>query len=237
VATYRMFRNGIVVSLIPLFGGAIYLIIRQSSYHETSAAEWFAGDTVLLGLIAIVAAVVTAAFAYPTFLEWKDQISGPTPSMTVRYEMDEGNFKDLPEEAELIQDWPKEHFPVLQIRVDNSFGRVPLRDGRLGIYVQHRSEGNHAPPLVDLKPRDGKASKFERISHVHSQEEPEVPATLLSAECPCPPRGTSYLEERFGIHEPDVYLRFVLTGSNLQVPLTQRHKVHLSPTPGNSSRA
>ena len=231
LAIYHRRRNVIVVVLITLFGGSIYLIVRQTSYPGTSASEWFAGDAVAVGLVAAVVALAAAAFAYPTFLEWRDQISGPNLKMSVQYLQLNGTgsgFADLPkEEAQFTQVKPSV-FPTLRIIVDNSEGRVPLRDGRLGIYVQAPGNGNHAPYAFPM-PLPGRAARFESISDVRFSGDQELPATLLTTDSPCPPRSTSYFEERFEFEETKLNLIVVLTGSNLRAPRTQYYyKVKLN---------
>jgi hypothetical protein len=230
LTTYRGWQWGIGIGLALLLGGAIYLIVRQSYYLGPSATEWFAGDTVVLGLIAVVAAFATAVFAYPTFVDWRDQISGPKPTMVVRYGMADGiTFDILPPEAELRQSEPNKSYPTFQFAVNNP-SKVALRDGRLSIFVQPANGDNRAPYVVP-QPKNGEATKFEIISHVYWREEPKLPAMLLSTECSCPPRGISYFEERFKFPETEVYLRIVLTGSNLRVPWTGRYKVRVTSNP------
>ena len=235
LANYRGWQWGIGVSLALLLGGAIYVIIRQSYYPDMRATEWFAGDTVLLGLIAVVAAFATAAFAYPTFWDWRKQISGPALAMEVLYREIDGisfaGLRSLPGDTKLIQSKPQNRYPFLRIKVDNT-SRVALRDGRLSIYVQPPEDAAY-PPYVELKPLDGRATKFEIISPSNWSEDPLVPATLLLTECPCPPGGTTYFQEGFEFYEANLYLylRIVVTGSNLRDPLTERYKVLLSTTP------
>jgi hypothetical protein len=234
LANYRRWQWGIGVSLALLLGGSIYVIIRQSYYPDMRATEWFAGDTVLLGLIAVVAAFATAAFAYPTFWDWRNQISGPALTMEVLYRKTDGisfaGLRSLPEDTKLIQSKPQNRYPFLRIKVDNT-SRVALRDGRLSIYVQSPEDATY-PPYVELKPLDDRAAKFEIISPSNWSEDPLVPATLLFTECPCPPGGTTYFQEGFEFYEANVhlYLRIVVTGSNLRDPLTERYKVLLSTT-------
>lgn len=225
---YRRRRNVIVVVLITLFGGSIYLIVRQTSYPGTSASEWFAGDAVAVGLVAAVVALAAAAFAYPTFLEWRDQISGPDLTMRVQYRLADGkHYDDLPEkDAKLTQIKGALNFPVLRIIVDNSEGRVPLRDGRLGIYVQATGNGSGAP-YASPKPLNGNAARFVSIADVRysedQNEDQKLPATLLTTNCVCPPRSISYFEEGFEFDDKFLNLIIVLTGSDLRAPKTHRY--------------
>jgi len=227
----------VAVSALVL-AAAIYWLIRQSHYRWGQPAKWFAEDAVLIGLIAVVAAVVTAAFAYPTFKEWKDQISGPKPGVEILSKEPDGSFKELPKlprEATLREDSSNEVLPVLRIIVTNS-SDVALRDGRLGIYVKRADGGSGLPP-VTAKPDAFQELNFVHIRYSSSLSEPNRPATLLTIECLCPPGATSYFQHSFDFRGTDVDLRFVLTGSNLRAPWTGQYKVHLSPSPGNSSRA
>jgi len=228
---YRKWQWGISAGLVLFLGGAIYLLVRQSSYPGASAGEWFAGDAVALGLIAVVAAFAAAVFAYPAFNDWRTDLHGTKATMVVRYLTASGlTFDDLPPEAELRQiSGPNIIYPTLQFAVNNP-SNVPLRDGRLSIYVQPADAGNNVPSVTP-QPKNGKVSKFENISHAYWREEPELPASLLLAECSCPPGGSSYLEERFEFRETEVYLRIVLEGSNLQDPWTGRYKVRVTSNP------
>jgi hypothetical protein len=231
LAKYRRWQWGISVSLALFLGGAIYLLVRQSYYPEASAGEWFAGDAVALGLIAVVATFAAVVFAYPAFNDWRTDLHGPKATMVVRYLTASGlTFDDLPLEAELRQiSGPNIIYPTLQFAVNNP-SNVPLRDGRLSIYVQPADAGNNVPSVTP-QPKNGKVSKFENISHAYWREEPELPASLLLAECSCPPGGISYLEERFEFRETEVYLRIVLEGSNLKDPWTGRYKVRVTSNP------
>jgi hypothetical protein len=229
LADNRWLQWGTGIGLVVLLGGGIYLLVRQSSYPgDRSASEWFAGDTVLLGLIAVVAAFLTAVFAYPTFIDWRNQISGPKPTVDVKYLTADGTtFDVLPLEAELRQvNGPNKIYPTLQFAVNNP-SKVALRDGRLSVYVQPADGGNDVP-YVTPKPQTGKVSKFEIISHASWPREPKLPASLLFAECPCPPRNISYIEERLKFPQTEVYLRIVLDGTNLRAPLTGRYKVRVT---------
>jgi hypothetical protein len=226
---YRRRRNIIIGILLTLFGGAIYLVVRQTSYSSPSASEWLAGDTVAVGLVAAVIAVAAAAFAYPTFLEWRDQISGPDLKMSVQYRQPDGRtFIDLPKEATLTQNKNIPQFPILRIVVDNSRGRVALRDGRLGIYVQAPGNGDRAPDVYP-KPLQGPVPRFESISDVRFSED-LVPATLLTTDSPCPPRSTSYFVGGFEFEDANLNLIIVLTGSNLRAPKTEHYKVKILST-------
>jgi hypothetical protein len=224
---YHKWRNVILVILIPPFVAAVYFFVRQVFYPAQSATEWFAGDTVALGLLAVVAAFATAAFAYPTFLDWRDQMIGPHPTVEVRYGMPDGvSFDELIEGTKLTQNEATKTFPTLQFIVHND-SRIALHDGRLSIFVQS-ANGEKKVPYVTPMPKDNKVTKFETVSHVYWREDPKVPARLLSTQCYCPPRDISYLEESFKFPETELNLRIVLTGSNVREPWSNRYTVQVS---------
>lgn len=228
LAIYRRRRNVIVAIAITLFGGAIYLVVRQTSYSSSSADEWFTGDTVAVGLVAAVVAVAAAAFAYPTFLEWRDQISGPDLKMSVQFRQPDGRtFVELPKVVGLTQNRNMHQYPVLRIVVDNSTGKVPLRDGRLGIYVQVPGNGDRAPDVYPQPLQGAVPPRFESISDIRFSED-NLPATLLTTDSPCPPRSISYFVGGFEFNDANLNLIIVLTGSNLRAPKTEHYKVEMS---------
>jgi len=193
--------------MLAALGVFALVVFNHQTYtkNETRMADEFSADTVVIGIFAFLVAAAAAAFAYPSYSEWKRQVWGPQkPQLSVGYYRGD-EYIDLDNGA-VFNGLAIGH--RLQVLVSNK-SKVPLRDGQINIFMTFSQNTG-----LDLITPDG----FKLIRNARlADSSPGAITFLLTLLEQFPASSQLYFapEVRFG-SVGSFTLDVKMTGSNLR---------------------